>query len=140
MLLGEADSLKIHHIGYAVKDIAKAYEKFKELGYLKESDIIKDDSRKVYIQFLIKDDYRIEIISPSEKGAPIEKILKRGNTPYHICYEVFNLEEEIEKLQNSGYTLTQKPEKAPAIGNRKVAFMFSMDMGLIELVENGLSH
>lgn len=127
--------MNIHHIGYAVKDIVKSYEKFKEIGYVKETDVIIDEKRKVEIQFLVKDNYRIELISPYETKSPIEKILKRGNTPYHICYEVLNLENEIKNLQSTGYTLVEKPEKAPAIENKRVAFMFSMDMGLIELVE-----
>lgn len=128
-------NLNIHHIGYAVKDIIKAYEKFEQIGYVNETDVIRDEKRKVEIQFLIKDNYRIELISPYEGKSPIEKILKRGNTPYHICYEVLNLESEIKNLQSTGYTLVEKPEKAPAIENKRVAFMFSVDMGLIELVE-----
>lgn len=128
--------MKIHHIGYAVKDIYKAYESFKQLGYLKETDIIRDDKRKIYIQFLVKDGYKIELVSPAEKGSAVEKLLKRGNTPYHICYEVLNMDMEIEEFEKNGYTLVENPETAPAIENRKVVFMFSIDMGLIELVEN----
>lgn len=58
-------TLKIHHIGYLVKKIEKAKKSFEALGYLVEQDTVYDDIRKVNICFLVKDGYRVELVSPS---------------------------------------------------------------------------
>ncbi|WP_017752671.1 VOC family protein [Clostridium tyrobutyricum] len=127
--------MNIHHIGYAVKDIKKAFEKFKDIGYMEETEIIKDEFRKVDIQFIIKDGYRIELVSPNDKDSPVNKIVNKSCAPYHICYETTNLEENIKYLIKRGYTLFKEPEAAIAINNRKVAFLFSRDLGLVEILE-----
>lgn len=127
--------LKIHHIGYAVKNIEKAFEKFEKIGYVKETEIIKDDIRKIYIQFIVKDGYRIELVSPASLDSPVSSIVNKSNTPYHICYESLNIEESIKCLINNGYTLFKAPQEAKAIKNKKAAFLFSRDIGLIEIIE-----
>ena len=38
-------------------------------------------------------------------------------------------------LEKMGYVVINEPLEAPAIDNRKVAFMYHMNVGLIELVE-----
>ena len=72
-------NLCIHHIGYAVKDIDKAIDKFASLGYIipeKKEDV----SRNVTIVFAEKDGYCVELISPlcSEKPSPVDSILKNN--------------------------------------------------------------
>lgn len=127
--------MKVHHIGYAVRNIEDAFKKFQNLGYIRETEIISDEIRNVFIQFIIKDGYRVELVAPLKENSPVDKILKKGNTPYHICYETNDICKTIEELSGSGYTSLGVPEKAPAIHNRRVVFLFSKDMGLIELVE-----
>ncbi|URZ15986.1 VOC family protein [Clostridium felsineum] len=127
--------MKVHHIGYAVKCIDKALEKFKQLGYTEETEVVKDDIREVYIKFIINDGYRIELIAPSGENSPINKTIKKGSTPYHICYEVDDIYTSIEEMSKIGYTLFKEVQIAPAIDNRKVAFLFSRDIGLVELLE-----
>ncbi len=45
--------MKIHHIGYAVKNIEKSREVFLQLGYQNEGDIVVDDARNVKILFMV---------------------------------------------------------------------------------------
>ena len=58
-----------------------------------------------------------------------------GNTPYHLCYSVKDMGEAIGNLKNSGYALVEKPTCAVAFGSKKVAFLYSKHMGIIELLE-----
>ena len=44
--------MKIHHIGYLVKNLSEARDTFIQLGYKMISDIIYDKMRKVEICFL----------------------------------------------------------------------------------------
>lgn len=57
--------MKIHHTGYAVKDLRKAAEKFLLLGFKISGDIVDDFSRKVSVQFLEDSSgVRVELVSP----------------------------------------------------------------------------
>ncbi|SHJ67063.1 VOC family protein [Paramaledivibacter caminithermalis] len=128
--------MKIHHIGYAVKDIDFSINQFKKIGYKMHKDKVIDDNRKVIIQFMKNNSYMIELISPLDKDSPINNIIKKvGSGPYHICYETNDIEKEIDILLKDKYILIEKPSKAIAIENRIVAFLFNKDIGIIELVE-----
>ncbi len=132
--------MKIHHIGYFVNDIEKAREDFKKIGYVEKSRCIFDEIRKIFIQFMRFGETGggtiIEMISPGE-GCKLfsEKFRAQGSRPYHICYECENLEEKIRELQSENFLLIREPQPAPAIGNRRVAFMYGENVGQIELLE-----
>ena len=129
--------MKVHHIGYAVKDINGSINVFESLGY-KASEIVKDDLRKVNICFMEKDGYVVELISPISKDVPsvVDGVLKKsGNTPYHICYEVPNLKEAIDELKEKNFKAIIPPQEACAIEGRNVCFLFNKDIGIIEIVE-----
>ncbi|HEW92376.1 MAG TPA: VOC family protein [Thermotogaceae bacterium] len=128
--------MKIHHFGYAVREIKKARERFKELGFVEDSQIIEDVKRSVLILFMKKEGHRIELVSPMRDGSSIDSILaKVGPTLYHICYEVDNLENSITRLKKSKYLLLYQPSEAIALGNKRVAFMYNALVGIVELVE-----
>lgn len=44
--------MKVHHIGYAVKNLEKAIDDFSSLGYRLVSDIVDDAIRNVRICFM----------------------------------------------------------------------------------------
>ena len=47
---------------------------------------------------------RIELLAPHDDKSPINNILKKlGATPYHICYEVDNIEECIVSLKREKF-------------------------------------
>lgn len=128
--------MKIHHIGYAVKNISESIYFFELLGFKKEKDIIEDYSRNVKILFLKNQEYRIELIEPLEENSPVDKILnKNGNIPYHICYETNNLDKDISVLTDKGFILIDTPKKAEAISNKNVCFLYNKNIGLLELLE-----
>lgn len=70
-------SLKIHHIGYLVKKLEKAKTTFESLGYLVEQDTVRDEIRKVDICFLIKDGYRVELVSPFSEESVVSGLMKK---------------------------------------------------------------
>ena len=128
--------MKVHHIGYLVKNISKTEKKFLELGYEVESPTKFDKIRNIDIEFLVNGDYRVELIEPKGGESPMYPLLKRyKNTPYHLCYEVKNIDEAIADLQDKHYTVIQEPNIAPCIEGKKVAFLNNISMGIIELVE-----
>lgn len=133
--------MKIDHIGYAVRDIDKAKKSFEILGYVFE-ETIEDRDRNIYIAFGEMDGYRIELVAPISEESPVDTHLSKiGPTPYHICYKSDNIEADIESLTANRYKVLIPLAPAIAFGNKRVVFMYSLAVGLIEIVEEleGLS-
>lgn len=128
-------TLEVHHIGYLVKKMDAAILSFKNLGYQVIRDTIYDDIRKVYICFLEKDSYCVELVSPASEDSVVSGLLKKyKNSPYHICYQTENFDADYQTLLSSGFISIDTPAPAPALQNRDVVFLTSASMGMIELL------
>ncbi len=129
--------MKIDHIGYAVKRIDRAKASFEKLGFSFER-VIEDYDRNVNLVFGNNGGYRIELISPLDKGkeSPVDQYLNSvPGTPYHICYQAEEFEKEIENLKQQGFKEVIAPAKAIAFEGRRVVFMMNLGFGLMEIVE-----
>lgn len=127
--------MKIHHIGYLVKNIDEAIKEFLKLGF-KEGKIVRDEYRGIDICFMDNDGYCVELISPYCEESTVSGLIKKyKNSPYHLCYISSNIEKDIEELTQEGYVQMGEPKEAPAIDGRRVVFMMNGSIGLIEIVE-----
>ncbi len=125
----------IDHVGYAVKDIAQAKEQFIALGYVFGGEK-RDDYRRVNVSVGKMGGVRVELLAPLDGvKSPVDVYLdKVGNTPYHICYEVTEMDDAITELQAIGFTMLGAPaESVPLEGT--VCFLYSINIGLIELIQ-----
>ena len=130
------NQLKIHHIGYLVKKMDRAIKAFTDIGYEVESETVYDEYRGVDICFLLKDGYRIELVSPKTKDSVVYSLMKKyGNSPYHICYTCEDMNGEIVELSGKGYVVYDKPHEAVAFDNHYVCFLIHPYLGMIELLE-----
>ncbi len=128
--------MRVHHIGYLVKKIDKAIDSFIDLGYEIKQGVVLDEYRKVNICFLQKDGYVIELVSPAEKDSIVADLMKKmGNSPYHICYETENFDEEVQRLLDKKYVMCSEKHEAVAINGKNVCFLIHPYLGMIELVE-----
>jgi len=125
-----------HHIGIACRNIDKTAEVYSALGY-KKGDVVFDPLQNINICFLSHPAMPlVELLSPVDENSPVVQILdKNGVTPYHTCYVVENLDQAVKEFKRMRYVIVSKPKEACAIENRRVAFLYNTDMGLIELVE-----
>ena len=129
-------NLKVHHIGYLTKKLEKSRDQFLALGYTVEKPSKYDEIRDINIEFLMKDGYRVELIEPAGKESRMYPLLKTyRNTPYHICYEVKDIDAAVSELEEMRYQVIDPPETAPCIDGAPVAFLMHRSMGIIELVE-----
>lgn len=134
------NSLKIHHIGYLVKHIEKAMAAFERLGYAAVSEITFDSFRNIHICFMEKDGYCIELVSPADNTSVVAGLIKKyKNSPYHLCYETPDLENDLAALSEEGFTVIDTPVPAPALQNRRVVFLMNPFLGMIELLETGIN-
>lgn len=129
--------MKVHHLGYAVKNIDEGIAKFRALGYECFSRVTEDSFRNVSICFLRQDGWIIELVAPRGNDSPVNKKLLGGvGGPYHICYEVDSLTSAIDNLSRDGFVVFEQPQVAPALEGRRVTFLFNQIVGIIELVES----
>lgn len=131
------ESFKFHHIGVAVKEINLTATIYAAGGY-NQSETIFDSIQNVNICWLTKDGMpTVELLAPVNETSPVNKILeKNGVSPYHICYEVNDMDSVIKDLRKQKYVMVCKPVPAVAIHNCRVCFLFNKHIGLIELVES----
>lgn len=128
--------MKIDHIGYAVKNIDKAKKSMEALGYVFE-ETVDDTDRNIFIAFGEMDGYRVELVAPKSEGSPVDMHLSKiGPTPYHICYKSSDIEADIEKLKESRFKVSIPLAPAIAFGGKRVVFLYSLSVGLIEIVED----
>ena len=125
----------INHIGYLTDNISETSKGFEMFGY-QAGNIVNDDTQRTRICFLEKrNEVTIELVEPYEDNKTMQKMLvKRGVTPYHVCYDVDDIEQEYEKMIKENWTALFKPVPAPAFGNRKICYFWKDEVGLIELV------
>lgn len=124
-----------HHIGYAVQDINTTGEYYINAGWTM-SEIQTDNIQNTKIAFLRKEGFPlIELVSPIDEKSPIVNTLnKMGVTPYHICYEVLDIDSAILELRKLKYIPLFKPVEAVALDNRRICYLFNQSVGLIELL------
>ena len=129
--------LTFHHIGIACRNIDKSKAFYIDQGYT-AAITVHDPLQRVHVCFLEKQGApRLELLEPVGDDSPVARTLATaGVTPYHLCYEVQDLDVAIAHLRTSRrFLLVNGPVPACAMEDRRVAFMFQKDTGLIELVE-----
>jgi methylmalonyl-CoA/ethylmalonyl-CoA epimerase len=127
----------VHHVGYLVKHIDPAIVSFQKLGFSLTGSVTHDEHRKVDIAFLENGSYRVELVSPYSEDSVVFGLLKvYRNAPYHLCYISTDLVKDAEALSHQGFMIFEPECPAPAISNRKVIFLMSASIGIIELVED----
>lgn len=128
--------LTFDHIGIACRDIEKTKVFYLSMGY-EASETVEDVLQHVRICFLNKEgEPCLELLEPLDEQSPVLRTLSAvGVSPYHICYRVQDIEAAIAMLRGKRFLLVSGPVPACAMQDRRVAFLFQKNTGLIELVE-----
>ena len=129
--------LEIDHIGYAVHDIEKSAAHYVTAGWTL-SEIYNEEVQHTKIAFLTKLGMTtIELVSPLDGPSPVDNILRtQGVAPYHICYEVEDIMQAVEDLYEEGFKPLFLPVESVAMSNRKICYLYHIDVGYIEIVES----
>jgi len=127
---------RLHHIGYLVSSIENTISEFRILGYDQSSSVVNDDTQRTKICFLTKNEEPlVELVEPYEDNKTMNKMLnKRGTSPYHLCYEVDDINKEYERLIEKNWTPLFNPVEAPAFDNRLICYFWNSEIGFIELL------
>ena len=128
---------KLDHIALAVQKAEKVQKVFEEaFGWsaVHEEEVPSEGVRVVMLE---APSARIELLEPLRENTPVGKFLqKRGEGLHHLCYEVENIEETLEKLREKGVEILEPAPRKGAKG-AKIAFLHPKSTGgvLIELKE-----
>jgi methylmalonyl-CoA/ethylmalonyl-CoA epimerase len=115
------------HVGLAVRSIADI------AGH--DAPIVDDSTQRVSVSFVDLSGLRVELIQPLGERSPIDASLKKGQPLVHLCFRVPSLESALEHARRSGLHQLARPVPAPAFDGRRIAWLFSKSVGLIELLE-----
>tara|TARA_A100001037_G_C14763587_1_gene462922 strand:+ start:165 stop:563 length:399 start_codon:yes stop_codon:yes gene_type:complete len=130
--------MELHHVGIVVKNIQKSLGDLSEFFDFKETTIPTEvESQKVNVCFLKTSNVYIELIEPIGNNSPVKKFSELGGGFHHLCFEVENIFDEIERMKHSGARVIVEPTKG--FEDRLIAFvllnMKNTSCNLIELAE-----
>jgi methylmalonyl-CoA/ethylmalonyl-CoA epimerase len=127
-----------HHVGIAVRDLSKAIPVYRTLlDYDLKSGPFDDPIQNVSVCFLShgERDTLIELVAPLGPNSPVDRTLKNGGGPYHICYEVPDIEAAIRRLTGQGAFLISGPVPAAGLEMREIAWLMTEADLLVELLQ-----
>jgi methylmalonyl-CoA/ethylmalonyl-CoA epimerase len=130
--------MHFEHIGVAVSNIKESLSVFNNLFELNDvSEIYEDTFQNIKISFFCFAGVKIELIEPldSSKKSPVDNIIEKNVSYYHLCFRTGCIEDEISQLVEKGAIVVTEPIPSLAFSNRRIAFLYVNHLGLIELVE-----
>jgi len=130
--------MKLHHIGIVVKNIQESLgELTKYLNFEETTVPIPVKSQKVNVCFLKTSDVYVELIEPVGNNSPVKKFSESKGGFHHLCFEVENIFEEVDKMKENGARVIVEPTEG--FEGRLIAFvlldMKNTNCNLIEFAE-----
>jgi len=96
---------------------------------------IVDPIQKVAVALYAINGFKIELVQPLSDDSPVNNLLEKGQSLYHLCFKVPDITKSIKIARTNGFHSIAKPVSAVAFGGRKIVWLFSSTYGLIELLE-----
>jgi methylmalonyl-CoA/ethylmalonyl-CoA epimerase len=129
--------MKLHHVGVVVKELASSGEAYARLlGLVAASEVFHDRIQKVRVQFWRgREGSFVELIEPVGPDSPVWRESQKGGGLNHLCYETSNIEQSIDDSVRQGAMIVRAIASATAFGGRRIAFLYFLELGLIEFVE-----
>ncbi|MBL0079444.1 MAG: VOC family protein [Bacteroidetes bacterium] len=125
--------MKLHHIGFVVKDIEKYENNMLFEAKINEiEDTIQNSKLSLYKNYT---NSYIELIQPLNDSAFTYNFLqKNGDGFHHLCYEVNTEQEIIEITKNLRLIKVLGPVPALLFDNRHVYFYYSRNKNIVEFI------
>ncbi|MCG0276744.1 MAG: methylmalonyl-CoA epimerase [Thermosediminibacteraceae bacterium] len=116
-------TLKIDHIGIAVKSIEEASKIYTELLGLKMRGVEEVADQKVKVAFIPVGESEVELLESTDPEGPIAKFIEKyGEGIQHIAFQVDDIEKALEELKQKGVRLIDEKPRYGA-GGAKIAFI-----------------
>jgi len=129
----------LHHLGCVVPSISTVADAFAaSISASWDGHIIHDPLQRVRVAFFKPADARnpvYELVEPAGDNSPVTNFLKKGGGLHHVCYEIDDLELGLKEASGAGWLMVSPPKPAVAFGGRRIAWIYSKDRLLMELLE-----
>jgi methylmalonyl-CoA/ethylmalonyl-CoA epimerase len=106
--------------------------------------IIVDPVLDVNVQFvkLAHSEILVELVEPLSEQSPVQTFVKRGNGLYHLCFEVPDLQSQLDLERARHSIIVVNPTNAEAFNSDggRVAFVVRRSGMLLEFLEKRNSH
>jgi methylmalonyl-CoA/ethylmalonyl-CoA epimerase len=130
---------RIDHFGVAVADLDQSLAQYAALfGYRLVRGPFDDPHQQARVAFIScasDQDPLLELVAPLSPGSQVERLLAKGVSLYHVCYETPDIEAAIAYLRGQGCLLISGPTPAVAYDSRPIAWLYTPSRQLTELVE-----
>lgn len=129
----------MHHLGCVVPSISTVADAFAvSISATWDGQITHDPLQRVRVAFFKPLDARnplYELMEPAGDDSPATSYLKKGVGFHHVCYEIDDLELGLKEARGAGFVILSPPRPAVAFFGRRIAWIYSYDRLLIELLE-----
>jgi methylmalonyl-CoA/ethylmalonyl-CoA epimerase len=128
-------TLKIDHIGIAVKSIEESLKLYTDILGMELGGMEVVEEQKVKVAFIPCGDSEVELLEATSPDSPIAKFIEnKGEGLQHIAYRVENIEVALAELKERGVRLIDETPRYGA-GGAKIAFIHPKATGgvLVEL-------
>src|SRR5688500_17831534 len=114
---------KIEHIGIAVKSLEASNKLFAKLLGKAHYKTEQVESEGVSTSFFMTGENKIELLEALNPDSPVARFIeKRGEGIHHIAFEVDDIQAEMNRLREEGFTLlSDRPKKGA--DNKLVCFL-----------------
>lgn len=130
---------RLNHVAIVVPDLVLAKTLYNDVFGAEVSAIQELPEHGVSMVFVTLGNTKIELLHPLGNDSPVGKFLNQNNGGgiHHLCYEVRNLEEAIDKLLQKGLRVLGDGEPKEGAHGNPVIFLHPKDFlgTLIELEE-----
>ncbi len=114
---------KLEHIGIAVKNLDDSTALFESLLNTKAYKTEAVESEGVSTRFFQVGETKIELLEATNSDSAIARFIeKKGEGIHHLAFEVEDIDLEIKRLQDEGFTLIHTSPKDGA-DNKRIAFL-----------------
>lgn len=128
---------RLNHVAIAVKDIAKAAQKYRETLGAEVSATVPQPDHGVTTVFVTLPNTKIELLEPLGPDSPIAKFLERNpdGGMHHLCYEVDDIRAARDRLKAEGARVLGDGEPKIGAHGKPVLFLHPKDFcgTLVEL-------
>jgi methylmalonyl-CoA/ethylmalonyl-CoA epimerase len=127
---------RVHHVALIVADLDAALGFWRDTLGLPVELVLPIEHDRVTIAFLPVGESKVELVMPTDESTGVARFLAaRGEGFHHVCFEVENLSETLQRLELDGLELIDTVPRKGAEG--PVAFLHprSCHGVLVELIE-----
>ena len=130
---------KLNHIAIAVPNIKAAADQYRNIFGAKVSEEVEQPDHGVTTVFIDLGNTKIELLEVLGEDSPIQKFIDKNpkGGMHHICLEVENINDAIEKLNTHEVSITGTGKPKIGAHGKPVVFLHPKDCNgtLIELEE-----